>query len=292
MILLLGSTGYIGEAFSNASLHPLLRKETLIPMSRAHLDYTNYRALREFLSQTRVSFVINAAGYTGKPNVDACEIYKGETIAGNVALPLTVAQACDAVGIPCGHVSSGCIYSGSPNKNGWTEGAIPNFSFETPVHSFYSGTKALAEELLRNFEQIYIWRLRIPFDQFDSSRNYISKLLRYPKLLEATNSISHREDFVRACLDLRNLYAPYGIYNITNPGAITTSYVVERIKKYLKPTKSFEFWKSEEEFYAKAAKTPRSNCVLDSSKLLKVPGIKMRSAADAIDDALNNWKPE
>ena len=291
MILLLGNTGYVGEAFSNASYHPLFKKETLIPMSRKHLNYTNFRALRDFLSDAKISFVINAAGYTGKPNVDACELHKGETIAGNVALPLTVAQACESAGIPCGHVSSGCIYTGSPDMYGYPETAIPNFSFNDPNHSFYSGTKALAENLLRNFEQVYIWRLRIPFDEYDSSRNYISKLLRYPKLLEATNSVSHRGDFVHACLGLYDIRAPFGIYNITNPGAITTSWVVKQIEKYIAPDKKFEFWKSEEEFYANAAKTPRSNCVLDTRKLLKTQ-VKMRSAEDAILSSLINWKPE
>jgi hypothetical protein len=39
----------------------------------------------------------------------------------------------------------------------------------------------------------------------------------------------------------------------------------------------------------KAAKTPRSNCVLDSSKLLAA-GIVMNEVHDAIAKALKNWK--
>ena len=38
---------------------------------------------------------------------------KADTLAGNTLLPQTIAHACAAAGIPWGHVSSGCIYSGA-----------------------------------------------------------------------------------------------------------------------------------------------------------------------------------
>ncbi len=78
----------------------------------------------------------------------------------------------------------------------------PNFTFRRPPCSFYSGTKALGEEAISDIGQNYIWRLRIPFDQFDNPRNYLSKLQNYPKVYDNVNSLSHRGDFVAACLDL------------------------------------------------------------------------------------------
>jgi UDP-glucose 4,6-dehydratase len=48
---------------------------------------------------------------------------------------------------------------------------------------------------------------------------------------------------------------------------------------------------SDEEFYKTAAKTPRSNCVMDVSKLLAA-GVKIRGVEEALADSLNNWKPE
>jgi UDP-glucose 4,6-dehydratase len=61
--------------------------------------------------------------------------------------------------------------------------------------------------------------------------------------------------------------------------------MVERI---LKPGRRFEFWKDEEEFYRQSGRAPRSNCVLDVSKLL-VAGIKMRPVEEALEDSLRNW---
>ncbi|HZV32944.1 MAG TPA: sugar nucleotide-binding protein [Verrucomicrobiae bacterium] len=315
MILLLGATGYIGEAFARELQR---RNQPFTALSRKETDYSNFDVLLKFLQRTRPEFVVSAAGYTGKPNVDACETARADTLQGNTLLPLTIANACAAAGIPWGHVSSGCIFSGAKIEvngkwraekdftrpdlmelavknpsavHGFTEEDEPNFSFRQPPCSFYSGTKALAEEAIKNVGQSYIWRLRIPFDEFDSPRNYLSKVQRYAKVYDNINSISHRADFVRACLDLWQLRAPFGIYNVTNPGFVTTREVVRELERVLKTGRKFEFWENDQEFYRVAAKTPRSNCVLDVSKLLKA-GVKIRPVNEALEHSLKNWRKE
>src|ERR1017187_2321883 len=315
MILLLGASGYVGQAFARELQR---RRLPFMPLSRKETDYARFDALWNFLKARKPEFVINAAGYTGKPNVDACELAKADTLAGNTLLPQTIAHACAAAQIPWGHVSSGCIFTGAKvTVNGRTRAEkdlmqpawhelvdktplaihgfrgtdAPNFSFRDPPCSFYSGTKALGEEAIAGTGQSYLWRLRIPFDEFDSPRNYLSKMQRYAKVYDNVNSISHRADFVKACLDLWERRVPFGIYNVTNPGFVTTRQVVALIQKILKPAKPFEFWANDEEFYRLAAKTPRSNCVMDVSKLLST-GVKLRPVEEALEDSLRNWKPE
>jgi dTDP-4-dehydrorhamnose reductase len=315
MILLLGGTGYIGQAFKKELER---RKRPFISLSRREVDYTRFDLLLKFLKGKKPEFVVNAAGYTGKPNVDACEGAKADTLAGNTLLPQTIAHACAALQIPWGHVSSGCIYSGAKIKAngqihaekdmtkpelralvekspadvlGFTETDTPNFSFRDGPCSFYSGTKALGEEAMVGIGQSYIWRLRIPFDEFDSGRNYLSKVQRYTKAYDNVNSISHRADYASACLDLWEKRAAFGIYNVTNPGFVTTRQVIGLIEKILKPGKNFEFWANDEEFYKVAAKTPRSNCVMDVSKLLAAD-VKIRPVGEALEQSLRNWVPE
>jgi len=315
MILLLGASGYIGEAFAGELQR---RKTAFTPIARKQVDYTRFDVLLDFLKTKKPEFVINAAGYTGKPNVDACELDKAGTLAGNTLLPQTVAHACAVAGVPWGHVSSGCVFSGakvtvngqrrvekdmtkpelralaekSPEKiHGFAEADTPNFSFRDGPCSFYSGSKALGEEALAGIGQSYVWRLRIPFDEIDGARNYLSKVQRYAKVYDNVNSISHRADFVRACLDLWQRRAPFGVYNVTNPGFVTTRQVVGLIEQFLKPARKFEFWSGDEEFYHFAARTPRSNCVMDVSKLLSA-GVKIRPVAEALEDSLKNWQPE
>src|SRR4029077_1073339 len=159
--------------------------------------------------------------------------------------------------------------------HGFTEVDPPNFSFRDGPCSFYSGTKAMGEEAIAGIGQSYVRRLRIPFDELDGARNYLSKVQRYSKVYDNVNSISHRADYVKACLDLWQLRAPFGTYNVTNPGWVRTRQVVERIEKIMKPGRKFEYWHDDAEFYRVAAKTPRSNCVMDVSKLLAA-GVKIR----------------
>jgi dTDP-4-dehydrorhamnose reductase len=174
---------------------------------------------------------------------------------------------------------------------GFNEEDEPNFSFRRPPCSFYSGTKALAEEAIAGIGRSYLWRLRIPFDEFDSTRNFLSKIQRYPKVYDNVNSISHRGDYVRACLDLWERRAPFGTYNLTNPGYVTSRKVVRMIERILKPARKFEFWLNDEEFYRLAVRTPRSNCVLDVAKAVAA-GISIRPVEQALEDALKRWKPE
>ncbi|MSU45631.1 MAG: NAD-dependent epimerase/dehydratase family protein [Lacunisphaera sp.] len=287
MIYLLGGSGFVGSAYQAL----LARKQ--IPfrnLRRSDVDYANQAALTDLLRREKPAFLINAAGYTGKPNVDACELHKSECLMGNAVLPDTVATACADAGVPWGHVSSGCIFSGArPDGSGFTESDPPNFTFRTNHCSFYSGTKALGEEVLARFPHVYLWRLRIPFNQVDSPRNYLSKLMRYPRLLEAANSISQLDEFAAASLACWEQRVPFGTYNVTNPGHITTREVVGLIQKTGVSTKKFEFFRDEAEFMRTAAKTPRSNCVMDSNKLAAT-GIKLTEVHEAVERDLRRWQ--
>jgi dTDP-4-dehydrorhamnose reductase len=313
-IVLLGGSGYVGLAFQRALIE---NRMDFAALCRKQVDYTCYRTLVEYLRRNGPVFLINAAGFTGKPNVDACETSRTETLQGNTLLPMMISHACDATNTPWGHVSSGCVYSGAiiddgnsrrietdlttpgmqsllesnpEHIRGFSETDEPNFSFRHPPCSFYSGTKALAEESLASDPRAYVWRLRIPFNSTDNHRNYLSKLQRYPKVYDNVNSVSHLNDFVHACLRLWELRAPFGTYNVTNPGFVTSRQVVELIQAILKPSRSFDFWTNDSEFYQEAAGTPRSNCVLDSSKLV-ASGVTMRTAEEALSESLLRWQP-
>jgi hypothetical protein len=98
----------------------------------------------------------------------------------------------------------------------FTEEDAPNFTFRQNNCSFYSGTKALGEEVLAPYPNVYIWRVRIPFDQFDHPRNYLTKLMRYNRLLDARNSISELREFVDASVRCWERRIPFGVYNMTN----------------------------------------------------------------------------
>ena len=287
MFIVLGATGYLG---SNFVKYLQEEGEDVCGLSRAECDYTNVDTLISLLQGKNPKFLINAAGYTGKPNVDACEFEKSECLYGNAVLPGRIRTACEEVGIPWGHVSSGCIYSGrKSNGGGWTEEDVPNFSFRNGPCSFYSGSKALGEEVLNDAENCYIWRLRIPFNEGKSPRNYLQKLLNYASLLEAENSISHLDEYVKACVDSFSKKCEPGIYNLTNVGSITTRQVVEWMKEEGVTEKEFSFFNDEKDFMREAAITPRSNCVMDTTKSEKY-GIALRPVEEAVRESLSKMR--
>lgn len=314
MILLLGASGYIGRAFGRELR---ARGESFIPLSRAAFDYTCFEFLLDYVRRIQPDFLINAAGYTGKPNVDACEAARLKTIQANTLLPQTIARVCTLTKTPWGHVSSGCIYTGAKvvadhgmrivrNLNepdvrerfethpeqflGFSELDEPNFSFRHPPCSFLAGTKAMAEESLRGNARLYIWRAGLPFDERDAPANLLSKLQDYPKVYDHVPPVSHLGDFARACLDLWNRDASFGIYNVVNPDPVGTRRMVDMIQRVLKPDCRFDFRADDDEFYAEAAQVLRGGCLLDGSKLRR-SGVHLRPAVAALQDAIENWQP-
>ncbi|CAI9084435.1 dTDP-4-dehydrorhamnose reductase [Candidatus Methylacidiphilum fumarolicum] len=296
MIVLFGSSGYVGSFYKK-----MLQSKGLDFIAPTHkeVDLADEKKLTEFLDKIEADFIINAVGYTGKPNVDACEENKVDCLLGNVIIPGILAKVCTKKGIVFGQVSSGCVYQGDKGirqdgeRIGFQEEDPPNFSFRASPCSFYSGCKALAEELLVG-ASCYIWRLRMPFHWQDHPKNYLSKLLFYPRLLDARNSLSEIEEFVRASFECWEKRLPFGIYHITNTGSITTREIIEKIlvsplgKKLRDKGKKFLFFENEKEFL-KHVKAPRSNCVLDNSKLLSC-GIKIRNIEEALEEDLLKWQ--
>ena len=151
-LAILGSNGYVGSAFT-----ALLRRENIPFVTLSRHDAADSERLRVTLDRAKVVFLINAAGFTGKPNVDACESRKADCLLGNAVLPGIIRKACEAIELPWGHVSSGCIYTGRrTDEKGFSEDDPPNFSFRHENCSFYSGTKALGEEVLSDAPLCYV----------------------------------------------------------------------------------------------------------------------------------------
>lgn len=287
MIVLLGSSGYVGSRFCGQL------QRLGIPFARissSEVDIYDPIAMEVAVRKCDASFLINCAGFTGKPNVDACEKQKTVCLKANAVLPGLIAEVCGEVGIPFGHISSGCIFTGrTADGAGFREQDEPNFSFRQNNCSFYSGTKALGEEILAGNENCYIWRLRMPFDNSTNPRNYLQKVMSYDTLLEAENSLSQLDEFVTACIDSITLKIPYGIYNVNCPGSVKTSDVLRWIEEAgLADGKTFRFFRDEAEFMKLAGIAPRANCVMDSSKAIGA-GLKLTPVEDAIRQCLRSW---
>lgn len=240
----------------------------------------------KILNQFKPDYVINACGYTGRPNVDACETDKQNCWNLNVNLPVTMSTICRTYDIPFIHISSGCVYTGYDKH--YTEEDPPNFGMGSTVSSWYSKTKHAAEMQLQD---AYVFRIRMPFCNNNHERNFLNKVLKYDRLIEYKNSMTSIPDFMRFVwrfihrmelqntVDLQQLPGEMtpGIYNVCNPGAISISDVVELFKQNGVSNCNWSFVDME----SLSLKANRSNCLLDCSKIDRL-GLGLPPAIDSL----------
>lgn len=139
--LIYGKTGWIGGL-----LGKLCEKQG-IPFEYGKGRLEDRSSLAADIQNIKPTHVFNAAGVTGRPNVDWCESHKAETIRANVAGTLTLADVCREHGLLMMNFATGCIFeydAQHPEGSGigFTEEDKPNF-----FGSFYSKTKAMVSLL-------------------------------------------------------------------------------------------------------------------------------------------------
>jgi dTDP-4-dehydrorhamnose reductase len=260
--LILGK-GFIGSNLSSYFSENNIDHEVY---SRSMFDYTDKDKLKKFLELNKDKFfcVINTSGYTGSPNVDACESNKEECWKYNVINPLNIAKVANEFDLPVIHINSGCIYDGYDKV--YSEEDTPNFGLFSDKSSFYSKTKHASEILLENNDAfVYILRIRIPFTYKNVSKNYLSKLLKYDNLINMSNSVTSvtdLNDFIfRFIYLLKDI--PGGVYNVCNSEPVSASQVVDLLKSNGIENPRWNFINVDQ----LGTVANRSNCVLSTSKI-------------------------
>lgn len=265
-VLIFGSKGYLGEQFHK--LYPDAACPSGNIADRAWVGQT--------LEEVWPDVVINAAGKTGRPNVDWCEDHKLETIEANVTGPLVLLDECAKRNIYWVHLGSGCIYEGGKEGRGFSEDDTPNFA-----GSFYSRTKGWTDQMLKDFPVLNL-RLRMPFDGSGSERSLLTKLIKYKKVLDVQNSITYLPDFLTVADGLIQKRAT-GIFNVVNPGTISPYQIMEMYRNIVDPKHTFERLTLED--LPGVVKAGRSNCVLSTAKI-EALGLRMMPVAEAVGVAL------
>jgi 3,5-epimerase/4-reductase len=97
------------------------------------------------------------------------------------------------------------------------------------------------------------------------SRNFITKISKYKCVVDVPNSNTLLNDFLHASILLAE-HNETGIYNFTNPGAISYNEVLSLFKQYIRPSFTWRNFTLEEQ--AKIIKVGGSNCKLDTTKLV------------------------
>ena len=267
----------LGKGFVGNALKEEIPNATLI--SAKDYPYHDVGMLYSCLKINHIDIVVNCAGYTGVPNVDACEINKEQCFEYNAVLPNIIADACESAGAKLIHISSGCIYDGYSKV--YTEEDDPDFGLYSDRSSFYSKSKHAAELLLSNKKQdIAIVRLRIPFDRTPSRKNYFDKLLGYDNLIDFVNS---KTDLRYLCRFIHQLTKDFtrGTFNAVHSNALSTKQVIKIMQEYGLNNPN---WKIVD-YKDIPIKANRSNCVLSNQKV-RMWGFNFVDEEQAIREAL------
>lgn len=106
----------------------------------------------------------------------------------------------------------------------------------------------------------------MPISDDLSSRNFITKIVKYDRVVDVPNSMTVLTELLPVSLVMaeRSLV---GIYNFCNPGAISHNEVLDLYKKYVDPDYTYTNFTLEEQ--EKILKAGRSNNTLDHTKLME-----------------------
>ncbi|KAJ7296035.1 hypothetical protein O6H91_02G003800 [Diphasiastrum complanatum] len=259
--LIYGRTGWIGGL-----LGQICQKQGIsFEYGAGRLE--NRKQLESDIAIIKPTHVFNAAGVTGRPNVDWCETHKVETIRANVVGTLTLADVCQQKNLFLMNFATGCIFEYDKlhplgSAIGFKEEDTPNF-----IGSFYSKTKAMVEELLKEYENVCTLRVRMPISSdLQNPRNFITKIARYEKVVNIPNSMTVLDELLPISIEMAKRKCQ-GIWNFTNPGVVSHNEILEMYKEYIDPTFKYTNFTLEEQ--ARVIVAPRSNNELDASKIQK-----------------------
>ena len=277
-ILILGK-GYVGT-----QLNEYLQSSkdiNIFHRSRAELDYQHRGTLQAFININNITHIVNCSGFTGRPNVDECELKKWECWNLNTVVPYNVNVVCERTGVE--YISSGCIFSGYDKA--WEETDPPNFGVDSEC-SFYSRSKHAYEEISK---KCCIVRVRMPFCGDFTGRSYLTKIKNYNDLVDYKNSKTYIPDlcrFVKTVIMSDYTAAEVGIINVVNPEPLHTKDVAEIMSRNGMRNPLWN-WVPIEDLKITA---PRSNCTLSINKLENMfPDFKIQSESSAMEQAFINY---
>ena len=294
-ILVIGSNGQLGREVCVRGEDQGL---DIVPLDLPDIDITNPLAVKELISRSGVSLVVNAAAYTA---VDRAESETEIALAVNRDGPAHMAAACDEAGIPLVHISTDYVFDGSKVKPYSETDAV------SPL-GVYGKSKAAGEKEIRErLEEHVIVRTAWLYGVHGA--NFVKTMLRLGKEEETLSVVADQFGCPTYAADLADAIltiAGYiregsslirGTYHYCGRGATTWCDFAGAIFEIASRYESFRVKEvrpiTTSEYYT-PAKRP-ANSVLDCSLIAGTFGITPRpwqeSLADMLKRLLGAHKP-
>lgn len=271
--LIYGKTGWIGGKMAELCT----KQGKTWQFGDARLE--SREAILRDMDSFKPTHVLNAAGVTGRPNVDWCESHRQETLRANVIGVMNLSDICETRGVHCTLFATGCIFefddthpmpAWDPATKQWSKSSYDQmFNEEDNANftgSYYSYTKGMVEQMLKEYKNTCVLRVRMPISDDLSPRNFVTKITFYERVVNIPNSMTTLTDMLPAAMVCARKRLS-GIYNFTNPGCISHNQILDLYAEYIDPDFTYTNFTIEEQDKILASK--RSNNELDTRKLVE-----------------------
>jgi len=267
-VLIFGGSGWLANEFAG-----YFTEDVAIV---THANILDIDAVRSAVKLVRPDVVINAAGKTGRPNIDWCEATEENRRLTQYVNDFGVAILREVV-CPYAklvHLSSGCL---------WEEATEVTEETEPEPPSWYSETKADGDARLEGTDALVL-RLRMPFDGSGNPRCLLTKLSKYDDIISYPNSLTFVADLLDATKYLVENGAS-GIFNVVNTGAVSAEFIMREYCRLVDPHHTYSVVPVEDLLADGKMTAKRSNCVLSNQKLFNA-GFWMEDATIRVIQAL------
>ncbi len=210
-IAITGATGRFGQGLQIS----MKARHTVFPLGHADIDITNAEDVERVLANIQPQVIVHAAAL---PDIDYCEMHPVEAQRVNVDGTRNVVSAARKLGAGVVHISTDAVFDGK-------KGAPYVETDSTNPISVYGRSKLAAEEVVKEYEKRWIFRVSVLFGP--GKENFVSKAIQQVRegvahevASDQLGSATYTLDAGGKILEVVEAKA-YGLYHLCNSGPCT-----------------------------------------------------------------------
>jgi 3,5-epimerase/4-reductase len=270
-ILFFGSNGWIGTQFINYLKELNQSNPNQEPIT---IIETNVRADNEILVNDVIlahspTHIVSFIGRTYGDGINSIDYLEQpgklvDNLRDNLYSPVVLGYIANKYKIHFTYLGTGCIFNqDSPQDKCYLDNDNPDF-----FGSSYSIVKGFTDRIMRlNQNAVLNLRIRMPISNSHHFRNFITKIINYPKICSMSNSMTVLPTMFPVILYLMNNNIT-GSFNLVNEGLISHNEILELYKEIIDPQLTWTNISTEEQNNLLSSK--RSNCFLSNKKIQNI----------------------
>ena len=289
-IMIYGANGWIGEQFVNL----LTREGVEYVIGEKRLGDDPDDVIEQEILSVAPTHVASFIGRTHGPGNGTVDYLEGGpdkltvNMRDNLFGPLLLAEICRKFNIHFTYIGSGCIFmyteehpiGGEP----FSENDRPNY-----FGSSYSVVKGYTDRLMHRYENVLNVRMRLPISSDTSSRNLVTKLVSYKKIMNIPNSVTVLPELLPVLLKLMKARHT-GTINLVNHGCAEHADILDVYKRVVDPSHDYEVISdADKSDVAQRLRSSRSNCHLSTGTLAQLAP-EVSSVQEAVKKAIHEMK--